>query len=167
MIVFDQLKKEDPQLRAVTLIVLAGLLVLLAGLWWVQVVSARDYQESLETQSFRTVRIPAVRGSILDCNRNVLAENRPNYSVSLYLEELRKPFDAAYFQEVARAKAARAREQVQLEQRLGRRLNKQERKTFGLSVADRNLLRAEARDEVASNVVIQVSQRLQQPVNFR
>ncbi len=167
MIVFDQLKKEDPQLRAVTLIVLAGLLVLLAGLWWVQVVSARDYQESLETQSFRTVRIPAVRGSILDCNRNVLAENRPNYSVSLYLEELRKPFDAAYFQELARAKAVRAREQAQLQQQLGRPLNKQERKTFGLSAADRNLARVAARSEVASNVVIQVSQRLQQPVNFR
>jgi penicillin-binding protein 2 len=104
MLVFDQLKKEDPQLRAVTLIVLGGLAILLAGLWWVQVVSARDYQESLETQSFRTVRIPALRGSILDCNRNVLAENRPTYNVSLYLEELRKPFDAAYFQQLAQAR---------------------------------------------------------------
>lgn len=167
MIVFDQLKKDDPQLRAVTVIVLGGLLVLLAGLWWVQVVSARDYQESLETQSFRTVRIPAVRGSILDCNRNVLAENRPNYSVSLYLEELRKPFDAAYFQEIARTKAVHAREQAQRQQQLGRALNKQERKAFGLTAADRNLARVTARSEVASNVVVQVSQRLQQPVSFR
>ena len=68
MLIFDQLKKEDPQLRVLTVTVLVGLGVLLAGLWWVQIVSARDYQESLETQSFRTVRIPAVRGSILDCN---------------------------------------------------------------------------------------------------
>src|SRR5437588_4775035 len=141
MIVFDQLKKNDPHLRLVAVVVLAGLGVLLAGLWWVQVVSARDYQESLETQSFRTVRIPAVRGSILDCNRNVLAENRPNYSVSLYLEELRKPFDAVYFQEIARTKAVHAREQAQLEQQLGRGLNKQERKKFGLTPADRNLAR--------------------------
>src|SRR5579859_1442573 len=109
MIIFDQLKKNDPQLRAMTLVVLGGLGVLLAGLWWVQVVSARDYQESLETQSFRSVRIPAVRGSILDCNHTVLAENRPRYNVSLYLEELRKPFDAAYFRELARAHADEAK----------------------------------------------------------
>ena len=160
MIDFDQLKKDDPQLRTVTVIVLAGLLILLAGLWWVQVVSARDYQESLETQSFRTVRIPAVRGSILDCNRNVLAENRPNYSVSLYLERMRKPFDAAYFQEVARAKAVRASRRSCSNWDAG-----STRTRFGLTPADRNLARVIARSEVASNVVIQVSQRLQQPLH--
>ena len=167
MIVFDQLKKNDPQLRALTLVVLVGLLVLLSGLWWVQVVSARDYQESLETQSFRTVRIPAVRGSILDCNGNILAENRPSYSVSLYLDELRKPFDTAYFQALARARADKASEQAQLQQQLGRRLTKQERKNLALKAADRNALRAAARNEVATNVVMQVSQRLQQPISFR
>src|SRR5215469_1657753 len=167
MLIFDQLKKDDPQLRVLTVAVLLGLSILLAGLWWVQVVSARDYQESLETQSFRTVRIPAVRGSILDCNHNVLAENRPTYNVSLYLEELRKPFDAAYFQELARARERKANEQAQLEQRLDRRLTKKERKQFLLSVPDKNALRAEARGEVASNVVMQVSQRLQQPVTFQ
>lgn len=167
MLVFDQLKKEDPQLRAVSLIVLAGLGILVVGLWWVQIVSARDYQESLETQSFRTVRIPAVRGAILDCNHNVLAENRPTYNVSLYLEELRKPFDAAYFQELARTRARKAQEQAQLEKQLGRRLTKKQRKQFALSVTDRNALRAEARGEVASNVLIQVSQRLQEPIPFQ
>ena len=80
MLVFDQLKRKDPQLRMVALVVLSGLTVLLAGLWWVQVVSTRDYQESLETQCFRTVRIPAVRGKILDRQGNVLAENRPSAS---------------------------------------------------------------------------------------
>ena len=61
MLIFDQLKKEDPQLRAVSLAVLAGLGVLAAGLWWLQVVSARDYQANADTQSFRSVNIPAVR----------------------------------------------------------------------------------------------------------
>ena len=68
MLVFDQLKKNDPQLRLLTAAVLAGLCVLVAGLWWVQIVSAQDYQQHLETQAFRTVRIPAVRGKILDRN---------------------------------------------------------------------------------------------------
>src|ERR1051326_2347615 len=101
MIVFDQLKRNDPQLRAMALVVLGGLSVLLAGLWWGQGVSARDYQESLENQSFRTVRIPGVRGKILDVNGTVLAENRPTYNVSLYLEDLRKPFDNAYAKDLS------------------------------------------------------------------
>src|SRR5208337_3151393 len=95
MLIFDQLRKDDPQLRTVALVVSGGLGVLLAGLWWVQVVSARDYEDSLETQSYRTVRIPAVRGKILDRNGQVLAESRPTYNISLYLEELIKPFSAA------------------------------------------------------------------------
>ncbi len=166
MLVIDQLRRDDPQLRAVTLVVLGGLGVLLAGLWWVQIVSARDYQESLETQSFRSVRIPAVRGSILDCNHMVLAENRPTYNVSLYLAELRKPFDAAYFQALAEAHAARTRQLEDAQRNLGRRLTKQERKKFALSPDDKNLLREMSRGGIASNVVLQVSQRLQQPVAF-
>src|SRR5712675_1210262 len=105
MLIFDQLKKNDPQLRMVAVLVLAGLLVLLGGLWWVQIVSRRDYQANLETQSFRTVRIPAVRGKILDRNGTVLAENRAAYNVSLYLEELRKPFEDATSEKIAHARA--------------------------------------------------------------
>src|SRR4051812_46287063 len=96
MLIFDQLKKNDPQLRLLTIGVLGGLCVLLAGLWWVQVVSAQDYREHLETQAYRTVRIPAIRGKILDRTGAVLAENQPSYNVSLYLEELRDEFQTEY-----------------------------------------------------------------------
>src|SRR5437762_3600829 len=105
MLIFDQLRKNDPRLRAVAVVLVAGLAALIAGLWWVQIVCARDYQANLEMQSFRSVRMPAVRGKILDRNGKVLAENRPTYNVSLYLEELRKPLDAAYSAEVASRKA--------------------------------------------------------------
>src|SRR2546426_11792966 len=104
MFIFDQFKKNDPHLSALALSVAGGLAVLLAGLWWVQIVSARDYQANLETQSFRTVRIPAVRGKILDRNGAALAENRPTYNVSLYLAELRTPFNAAAAQETSRVR---------------------------------------------------------------
>src|SRR5437762_6265829 len=104
MLIFDQLKKNDPHLRWLAAAILLGFAILVAGLWWVQIVSARDYQANLETQSFRTVRIPAVRGRILDRNGIALAENRAAYNVSLYLEDLRKPFDAAAAQEIGRVK---------------------------------------------------------------
>jgi len=96
MLVFDQLKKNDAQLQLLALVFCAGFVVLLTGLWWVQIVNASRYQESLETQSFRSVRIPAVRGKILDRNGVALAENRPNYSINLYLEELSPAFKKEY-----------------------------------------------------------------------
>src|SRR5437899_10437947 len=102
MLIFDQLKKSDPRLRMVAALFVGGLVVLLAGLWWVQIVSARDYQANLEMQSFRTVRIPALRGKIMDRNGTVLAENRATYNISLYLDELRKDFDRASSDEIAR-----------------------------------------------------------------
>src|ERR1017187_2107942 len=130
MLIFDQLKKDDPQLRLVAIIVLGSLGVLLGGLWWVQVVSARDYQANLETQSFRTVRIPAVRGKILDRNGIALAENRPSYNVSLYLEELRRSFETDYVGEAVRARAELKQQQSELVKKLNRKLTKEERRQF-------------------------------------
>lgn len=96
MLIFDQLKKSDPALRALSVGVLMGMGVLLTGLWFVQIVMSKRYQANLENQSFRTVRVPAIRGKILDRNGLLLAENRPSYSVNLYLEEMRGLFQEEY-----------------------------------------------------------------------
>jgi penicillin-binding protein 2 len=96
MLVFDQLKKNDPQLQLLALLFCFGIGGLLAGLWWVQIVNASRHQETVETQAFRSVRIPAVRGRILDRNGVALAENRPNFGISLYLEELSPAFRMEY-----------------------------------------------------------------------
>jgi cell division protein FtsI/penicillin-binding protein 2 len=69
MLVFDELKKNDPQLRLVAVLLVTGFLILLTGLWWVQVVSSRKYQSHQETQAYRTIRVPAMRGKILDRER--------------------------------------------------------------------------------------------------
>src|SRR6266496_571091 len=137
MIVFDELKKSDPALRTLVVAMLAGLFVLLAGLWWVQIVSARDYQANLETQSFRTVRIPAVRGKILDRNSIALAENRPAYNISLYLDELRRSVDTAYAAEAARVKSQLQKEQEAQERKLNHKLTKEQKKQFVLSAKER------------------------------
>jgi len=110
------------------------------------------------------VRIPAVRGKILDINGAVLAENRPTYNVSLYLEELHESFDSAYLKELAETRGDLKRRLLEREKRAGRRLTQQERREFLLSPMQRASLRQKARYDVASNVVVQVSQRLQQPV---
>ena len=171
MIIFDQLRRGDPQLRGLTLIVLSGLGILLAGLWWVQIVSSREYQESLETQSFRTVRIPAVRGKILDRNGTVLAENRPTYSVSLYLEELRSQFDRAASNAFYLEKIALKQRATEKELALGRKLTKTERREFTLNKTRHDELKQAARYEAASNVVAQIGLRIHEqlwlnPTNF-
>src|SRR5688572_13605857 len=96
MLIFDQLKRNDPQMRVLTLGVLAGLLILFGSLWRLQVLSASHYREKAKTQSFRTVRIPGQRGQIVDRNGVVLVENRPSFNVNLYLKELRKSFQNAF-----------------------------------------------------------------------
>jgi penicillin-binding protein 2 len=164
MLIFDELKKNDPQLRLVAMVLAGGLLVLLAGLWWVQIVSAREYQSHLETQSYRTVRIPAVRGKILDCNGRVLAENRPQYNLGLYFDDLRKQFDAAYGLSLARVRAIQEQLIAAREKQLGRTLAKVERRQFALTPEAREQLREQARFHVASDVVMRVSERLDQPL---
>jgi penicillin-binding protein 2 len=164
MLILDELKKNDPQLRLVAGMLAVGLFVLLAGLWWVQVVSAREYQGHLETQSYRTVRLPAMRGKILDREGRVLAENRPSYNLSLYLDLLRKQFKSASDVEYASATNARARFIAAQEKQLGRPLTKAERKRFAFTPDQMEQLRKQARYRVASAVVSQVGQKLGQPL---
>ena len=166
MLIFDELKKNDPQLRLLAVALTGGLLVLLAGLWWVQVVSARKYESHLETQSYRTVRIPAVRGKILDRNGRVLAENRPRYNLCLYLDDLRKSFDAAYGQALAQARTGQRQRIAAQEKILGRSLTKAERKQFAFAPGQLKQLHEESRFRVAANVVEQVGQRLGQPLTL-
>lgn len=162
MLIFDQLKKNDPPLRVLTLGVLGGLLVLLVGLWWVQIVLARNYQASLETQSFRTVRVPAVRGQILDRNGVALAENRPRFNVGLYLEELSPQFRVAY-------QRGRPRQVVTntlpfWTHWLGGGAVKTQ--FVKLSRAESDDLEWQARTAVVSNTVAELAMRLQQPLPF-
>ena len=162
MLIFDQLKKDDPQLRLVAVLVLGGLCLLLAGLWWVQMVSFRDYQTNLETQSFRTVRIPAVRGKILDRHGITLAENRPTYNVSLYLDELRGQFQREY--ERTRPVRTVTNSGAFWRRWLGSpTVTKQ---NVRLKKAQIEALGRQSRYAVASNVVRQVSLRLGQPLSL-
>lgn len=92
MLIFDQIRRGDRSLQTLAVVFLAGMLTLLGGLWYVQVVSAKKYRASLEVQAFRTVRVPAMRGKIMDRHGEVLVENQPSYNVALYLEELSRRF---------------------------------------------------------------------------
>jgi len=137
MLPVNPIKQPDTQLRVLGLLMGAGFCVLLAGLWFVQVFSSKKFADSLEDQAVRSVRIPAVRGKILDRNGQPFAENRPSYNVELYLAELGRHFHAEYM----RLRPAGAR----------------------LTRAERESLEWAARYNVVSNITAQVGDWLQQP----
>jgi len=139
MFLADLLKKGDHQLRLLVIGVLAGLLILAVGLFHVQVVSGQSYRASQVNQSFRTVRLPAVRGGIYDINGVPLAMNRPAYNVNLYLEELR-----THFQETYRQRKGGQRLPAAVGAELGRQI----------------------RYEVVSNLVAQTAVALQKPLEL-
>lgn len=78
------------RLLIVGVISLIGLVYLLFCLHDIQVVQTREFESEQEFHSLRRVRLPATRGKILDRNGVVLADNKPSYCVSIYLEEMRQ-----------------------------------------------------------------------------
>ncbi len=157
MPIYDQLKKADRQLRLIGLLMLVGLAALFVGLWWIQLVSAAEYRARLETQSFRTVRIPAVRGKILDRNGVVLADNLPSYNVCLYLEELRQAFQEAYKTQMELFKENLRSNLMQQIANSAHNFPHSSRTGLRLSAQDKAMLRKRARCLVVSNIVAQVS----------
>ncbi len=166
MLIFDQLRKDDRSLRILATGLLVGMLVLLAGLWNVQIVSARKYEDNLRNQSFRSVRVPGVRGKIYDRNGLVLAENGPRYDINLYLEELPPYFAFEYTNRVLpefRRNNPPPPATNQPSSWLSGLFGKKEKAVARLPGATRDKLQAEARYRVASNILFQASSFLQAP----
>lgn len=68
-------------------LVLCGLGVIVARLWWIQVARGSSYSMNKGRQEVR-VRIPSVRGEIRDRNGVVLVQNRASYEVDFYLQTM-------------------------------------------------------------------------------
>ncbi|NLL84755.1 MAG: penicillin-binding protein 2 [Lentisphaerae bacterium] len=72
------------------LIFLAGFLLLGARLYNVQVKNAATFSGRLNRQSIRRVLLPSARGRIFDRNGVILADNRPNMCLAMFVEEMRR-----------------------------------------------------------------------------
>lgn len=69
-------------------LMIAGLGVLSAKLWQEQTTNSAKWRARIRKGGEVTVRIPSVRGDILDRNGWVLAENRPSFSVDIYFPQM-------------------------------------------------------------------------------
>lgn len=136
---FEHVPRVDARIRVLRWALGIALGILATGLWYVQIVSGERYASRARQQTYRTVRVPAVRGRILDRHGVVLADNRPSFQLVLYVEELRPLYDEVYSR-----------------LRRGRRLD----------AAGREVLRRQARYWVASNVVQELSRVIEMPLSL-
>jgi penicillin-binding protein 2 len=162
MLVLDQLNRGDRPLRILAWGLVAGLFLLLGGLWRVQVVSGERYRQRQENQSYRTVRLPAMRGRIVDRNGLAFAENQPRYRLDVYLDELLPQFAAKERQlrlELLAARGVVPAPPATLWSRITGRFSPKPKRVV-ITATEREWLKRQARFTVLSNVIAQVNQRL-------
>lgn len=166
MVTLDPFHRGNPQLKLLAAVMFAGLAVLVAGLWWLQVVKRKEFQSSLETQSYRTTRIPAARGNILDRKGRILAESRPCYNLNLYLEEIRPRFGEMYDRLKPYVLASLKAQREAYQARVHRELTAAERRRFQLRGNLKAKLERTARYLAASNLVAEIAATLQIPLTL-
>jgi penicillin-binding protein 2 len=85
----DKAASDVVRVRVLLALMLIAFGVLAVSLYNVQVSSTSTYETALDRQSMRRIRMPGMRGRILDRNGEIFADNRPSYNVAIFLEELR------------------------------------------------------------------------------
>ena len=94
---FDFLRKEHSseyfrtRIGVAVIVFIMCITIFLARLWHLQVIQGESYVEMAKNNRTRTVRLPASRGRILDCNGRVLAEDSPSFTFSIVPGELENP----------------------------------------------------------------------------
>lgn len=91
-------KKRFKAYRIIGLAVLmlACFALLLGRLWYVQVARGAEYTAKIRNRSHVTVRLPAVRGEILDRNNIPLVQNRASFEVDFYLPDMVREYRARH-----------------------------------------------------------------------
>ena len=88
--------KTEIRIQLIGLVFLLGISAIIAKLWWVQVVKVDFYKQKIRGSGEVTVRIPSVRGEILDKNGVKLVTNRASYSVEFFLNDMVKGYAEAF-----------------------------------------------------------------------
>lgn len=82
---------EFLRLRLLFVGILLFFVVLGVRFWQIQIHRGPSYEQDQLKQSMRRVRLPGMRGRLYDRSGLVVADNRPSYTINVYLEELRQP----------------------------------------------------------------------------
>ncbi|MBZ5782101.1 peptidoglycan glycosyltransferase FtsI, partial [Klebsiella aerogenes] len=63
--------------------------ILLARLWYLQIIESERLRELSENNRLRFVPVAASRGSLLDRNGNILVGNTPSFSVAVIPQDVK------------------------------------------------------------------------------
>ena len=103
------------RVRALSVLLVALLLVMAIRLWLLQIVNGPELLELSKTQRTRLIRRIAARGAILDAKGRELASNRPHYVVSVLPDEIKKnPLMLPRLAELLHTNAKDLAEQIEL-----------------------------------------------------
>ena len=94
--------KDAPHFKLIIVACLmtAALAILLARMWFVQILHGSDYKARIRGHSQLTVRLPAVRGEICDRNGIPLVENRASMEVEFNLPDIVRAWKESHDDEV-------------------------------------------------------------------
>ena len=168
MLIFDQFHRGERPLRWMAAVVGGGLLLLLLGLLRVQILGHRRFEQSLQTQSFQSVRVPALRGRILDRNGRELVGNAPRYRLDVYLEALSRDFGREYGRlrrEIIAARGGSNAPPAGIWTRLVSKLRRETPRVL-IRPEETQLLWRQARYNVVSNVVARVAAKVGLPLTL-
>lgn len=87
----NETKLPQGRIAFLQYVVVALILVLLAGFWSLQIIQSDYYATLAERNRVRSIPIIAPRGRILDRDGRVLVDNYPSFSVLLLRDNLREP----------------------------------------------------------------------------
>lgn len=81
-------EKVNKRLLVIYILIFVLFCVLVGRLFYMQVIKGGDYAERSESNIYRTITLPARRGTIYDRNGNILASSQPYMSVQVYPNEV-------------------------------------------------------------------------------
>lgn len=81
-------EKINKRLMVIYLVIILLFVILVGRLFFMQVIKGGDYTARSESNIYRTITLPARRGTIYDRNGNVLASSQPYMSIQVYPNEV-------------------------------------------------------------------------------
>ncbi|MGD9819269.1 MAG: hypothetical protein AB7V04_11295, partial [Desulfomonilaceae bacterium] len=88
---YDKTHNNRLQVLIASVMVIITFSILISKLWRLQLIEGEYFSEMSYSNRTRLLRLAPPRGSITDCNGKILAQNQPNFSLSVFPGELREP----------------------------------------------------------------------------
>jgi penicillin-binding protein 2 len=89
----DDLRQAGLRLQLVIYVAFGVFAVLVGRLWWLQVMSGKNYAEQADQNRVRILPIPARRGMIYDRQGRVLVTSAPSYNILLSKKDIGSRYD--------------------------------------------------------------------------